>query len=88
MRYGIYRGRKVPLEKPIREPKPYRKEMKVYVMNPKTGQINLVRYGDADLVLKSHIPARKKSYCSRTKNLSKKGDKLSPNYWSRKRWGC
>lgn len=87
MRTGIYRGRKVVLEKPIRTPGKS-KEFKVYVKNPKTNNINVVRFGDKNLSLKSHIPARKKSYCARSKPLSKRGDKTSPNYWSRKRWQC
>lgn len=75
------------LNKPIREVKGS-KEYKVYVRNPKTGRVNTVRFGDASSRLGVNNPKRRKSYCSRSKPLSRPGDKLSPNYWSRKRWKC
>lgn len=80
-------GKKLRLEKPFRSKKG-NKEMAVYVKNPKTGRINLVRFGDSKMRLNKQFTSRKKSYCARSKNLSKKEDKLSPNYWSRKRWEC
>jgi len=88
MKTIIYKGRRIRLNHPIREIKG-NKEYKVYVLNKKTGKINIVRFGDRKLSLKSHIPKRKKSYCARSKGIkSSKPDKLSPNYWSRKRWKC
>jgi len=85
MKTSIYRGRKVTLDKPIREVK-NNKEYKVYVLNRETGNVNLVRFGDKNLSLKSHIPARRKSYCARSESLG--NSKLKANYWSRKRWKC
>lgn len=85
---AIFQGKIVTLEKPIREVMG-RKEFKVYVRHPKTKKIKIVRFGDSKLSLKSHIPGRKKSYCARSAGI-KTGEypKLSPNYWSRKRWKC
>lgn len=83
-----YKGRIVELDKPFRE-RTKTKEYKVYVRNPKTRRINVVRFGDPKTSLKSHIPKRRKSYCSRSSGIkSKKPSKLSRNYWSRKRWKC
>ena len=62
VQYALYRGYKVPLNKPIREIK-NNKQKKVYTINPKTGKINIIRFGDATMRLKSHIPKRQKSYC-------------------------
>jgi hypothetical protein len=85
--YGAeYQGRKVTLNKPFRTPKESKK-FAVYVRN-KNGKVVIVRFGDPKLSIKRDIPSRKKSYCDRSKNLSKPGDKTSPNYWSRRQWNC
>ena len=75
------------LNKPIRTPGE-RKEFKVYVKNPVTGNINTVRFGDTKMRLLAHIRERREAYCARSENLSERGDRTSANYWSRKRWKC
>lgn len=88
MIYGKYKGRKVPLNKPIRTKKG-KKKFKVYVMNPKTKKIVTVRFGERGMKIKKYIPKRKKSYCSRSAGIKiTKPKELSPNYWSRKMWSC
>lgn len=76
------------LNKPFRTPNGP-KEMAVYVKNPKTGRINIVRFGSKDYRLNKQFINRKTSYCSRSGGIkSSKPNVLSPNYWSRKRWRC
>jgi len=78
----------VELDKPFRSRKAG-KEMAVYVMNQKTGRVNLIRFGDSGMRLNKQFPKRRNSYCARSKGIkSSKPSKLSPNYWSRKRWLC
>ena len=52
------------------------------------GQERIVRFGDANMTIKKSSPARKKSYCARSGGIKGKDNKLSSNYWSRKKWGC
>jgi len=90
-KFGNIGNRLVPLEKPIRLKKSVQKktnkEFKVYVRDNK-GEIRKVLFGDPDRRLNWQFSKRRKSYCARSKPLSKGGDKLSPNFWSRKRWRC
>lgn len=87
MKFGIYQGRKVPLEKPIRISEGKNK-FKVYVFDEKTGKVKLIRFGARGYKIKKSIRKYKKSYCARSKPLSRAGDKLSKNYWSRLMWEC
>ena len=50
--------------------------------------VKLVRFGDPDMKVKKNQPDRKKSYCARSGGIKGKDSKLSPNYWSRRRWDC
>jgi hypothetical protein len=52
------------------------------------GKEKLIRFGDANMKIKKNIPARKKSYCSRSAGIKGANSKLSANYWSRKAWDC
>lgn len=52
------------------------------------GKEKLIRFGDANMKIKKNIPARKKSYCSRSAGIKGANNKLSANYWSRKAWDC
>ena len=79
-----YQGRSVPLGKPMKGDV---KKSKVYVKNEK-GNVVKVEFGDPKLSIKSHIPARKKSYCARSAGQGNANKKTSANYWSRKAWKC
>lgn len=81
-----YRGKKVALNKPFRTPGESKK-FAVYVKNDK-GNVVKVRFGDPKMSIKKDQPSRKKSYCARSGGIKGKNDKTSPNYWSRKQWGC
>jgi|TARA_R100001460_G_scaffold75897_1_gene117008 hypothetical protein len=52
------------------------------------GKEKLIRFGDANMKIKKNIPARKKSYCSRSAGIKGANSKLSANYWSRRAWDC
>lgn len=78
-----YQGRKVTLNKPMRGDK---KKYKVYVKDPKTGNVKKVNFGDKGMEIKRDDPARKRSFRARHKCDQKK-DKTSAGYWSCKMWG-
>jgi hypothetical protein len=80
-----YQGREVPLNKPMAGDV---KKSKVFVRDPKTGNVKKVNFGDKTLSIKKHIPARKKSYCARSSGQGNLSKKTSANYWSRKAWNC
>jgi hypothetical protein len=76
-----YRGKKVKLNSPMRSSGP--KKYKVYVKNPKTGNVMQVNFGDLKGGLSSKIndPEARKSFVARHKCKEKK-DKTKPGYWS------
>ncbi len=76
-----YKGRKVDLNKPMRSSGP--KKYKVYVKDPKTGNVKLVNFGDVKGGLTSKIndPEARKKFASRHDCKNKK-DKTKPGYWS------
>ncbi len=75
-----------PLNKPMKGDV---KKSKVYVKDPKTGNIKKVNFGDKNMTIKKDQPGRKKSYCARSKGIEGGGtDKTKANYWSRKAWDC
>ena len=61
------------------------KKSKVYVKDPKTGNIIKVNFGDPDMKIKKYIPARRRSFRARHKCDQKK-DKTTAGYWSCKAW--
>lgn len=79
-----YKGREVELNKPTRSSGP--KKYKVYVRNPKTGNIKQVNFGDVKggLTTKINNPAARKSFIARhnCRREWKPSDKLSAGYWS------
>lgn len=77
-----YHGRTVTLNKPMRGDI---KKSKVYVKDPKTGNIVKVNFGDPNMKIKKNIPARRKSFRARHKCDQKK-DKTTAGYWSCKAW--
>ena len=72
------------LNKPMRSSGP--KKYKVYVRNPKTGNIKQVNFGDVKggLSTKINNPAARKSFIARhnCRRKWKPSDKLSAGYWS------
>tara|TARA_Y100001963_G_scaffold124687_1_gene175652 strand:- start:161 stop:1999 length:1839 start_codon:yes stop_codon:yes gene_type:complete len=77
-----YRGRKVKLNKPMRGDV---KKFKVYVKDPKTGNIKKVNFGDKKMRIKKSNPKRRKSFRARH-NCDNPGPKTKARYWSCKKW--
>lgn len=77
-----YRGRKVTLNKPMRGDV---KKFKVYVKDPKTGNIKKVNFGDPNMRIKKSNPKRRKSFRARH-NCDNPGPKTKARYWSCKKW--
>jgi hypothetical protein len=84
---ATYKGKTVKLNKPFRTPGE-KKKFAVYVDLDGDGNAKIVRFGDPNLSIKKHMPARKKSYCARSSGQGNLTDKGSANYWSRKMWDC
>lgn len=83
-----YKGRTVTLNMPFRTPSGPKKSA-VYVRNQKTGNVNLVRFGQRGMSIKKNNPARQKSFIARFTPILKavKGQKsLSPAFWSLRAW--
>lgn len=75
-----YRGEKVELNKPKRTPNGPKK-FAVYVKDPKTDKVKLIRFGDSNLSIKANDPEAKKSFLARHKCDTKK-DRTKPGWWS------
>jgi hypothetical protein len=89
-----YQGRKVTLNKPVRTPKSEPKKFKVFVKDPKTGNVKMVRFGhqgggankdSKTMRIKKSNPKRRKSFRARH-NCSNPGPKTKARYWSCKAW--
>jgi hypothetical protein len=77
-----YRGRKVPLGKPMRGDV---KKFKVFVRDPKTGNIKKVNFGDKNMRIKKSNPKRRKSFRARH-NCKNPGPRTKARYWSCRKW--
>ena len=77
-----YQGRKVTLNKPMRGDV---KKSKVYVKDPKTGNVKKVNFGDPNMKIKKSNPERRKSFRARH-NCDNPGPKTKARYWSCKAW--
>lgn len=77
-----YQGRKVTLNKPMRGDV---KKFKVYVRDPKTGNVKKVNFGDPNMKIKKNNPKRRKSFRARH-NCDNPGPKTKARYWSCKKW--
>jgi hypothetical protein len=77
-----YQGREVPLNKPMRGDV---KKSKVYVKDPKTGNIKKVNFGDKNMRIKKSVPGRRKSFRARH-NCANPGPKTKARYWSCRAW--
>lgn len=76
-----YKGKEVKLNKPMRSSGP--KKYKVYVRDPKTGNVKVVNFGDAKGGLKVKIsdPEARRNFAARHDCKNKK-DKTKPGYWA------
>lgn len=72
-----------PLNKPFKTPGGPKKSS-VYVKNDK-GNVVKVNFGDPNMSIKKHIPARRKSFRARH-NCEDPGPKWKARYWSCKAW--
>ena len=87
-----YQGRKVPLNKPMRGDV---KKFKVYVKDPKTGNIKKVNFGhggtsakskgEKTMKIRKNNPEARKSFRARH-NCDNPGPKTKARYWSCKKW--
>ena len=83
-----YKGRSVTLNKPFRTPSASKK-FGVYVIDNRSGQVKVVRFGAMGMSIKKNIPARQRSFMARFRPIlaKVKGQKsLSPAYWAVKSW--
>jgi hypothetical protein len=76
-----YQGREVKLGKPMKGDV---KKFKVFVKNNK-GNVVKVNFGDPNMTIKKHIPARRKSFRARH-NCDDPGPRTMARYWSCKKW--
>lgn len=85
MNEAEYQGKKVELNKPMKGDV---KKSKVYVKDPKTGNVKKVEFGDPNMKIKKNIPAKRRSFRARhgcdTDPRAK--DKTTAKYWSCKAW--
>jgi hypothetical protein len=77
-----YQGRDVPLNKPMRGDVA---KSKVYVRDPKTGNVKKVNFGDPNMKIKKSNPDRRRSFRARH-NCDNPGPKTKARYWSCKAW--
>ena len=77
-----YQGRTVTLNKPTRGDV---KKFKVYVKDPKTGNVKKVNFGDPNMKIKKSNPKRRKSFRARH-NCDNPGPKTKARYWSCYQW--
>ena len=77
-----YQGRKVKLGKPSAGDV---KKFKVYVRDPKTGNVKKVNFGQKGARIKKDNPARRKSFRARH-NCDNPGPKTKARYWSCRKW--
>jgi len=77
-----YQGRKVPLGKPMKGDV---KKFKVYVRDPKTGNVKKVNFGDKKMRIKKSNPKRRKSFRARH-NCKNPGPRTKARYWSCRKW--
>ena len=77
-----YQGRKVTLNKPTRGDV---KKFKVYVKDPKTGNVKKVNFGDPNMKIRKSNPKARKSFRARH-NCDNPGPKTKARYWSCRKW--
>jgi len=78
-----YHGHKVSLGKPMRGDV---KKFKVFVKDPKTGNVKKVNFGDKTMRIKKNIPSHRKSFRARHHCDTNPGPRTKARYWSCKAW--
>lgn len=79
-----YRGRKVQLGKPMRGDV---RKYKVFVKDPKTGNIKKVNFGDPNMEIKRDDPKRRKNFRARHGcGTPRASDRTKAAYWSCRMW--
>lgn len=79
-----YKGRKVQLGKPMRGDV---KKYKVFVKDPKTGNVKKVNFGDPNMKIRRDDPARRKSFRARHGcGTSRASNRTKAAYWSCRLW--
>lgn len=79
---ATYKGRKVPIGKPMRGDV---KKSKVFVKDPKTGNVKKVNFGDPNMTIKKSNPKRRKSFRARH-HCENPGPRTKARYWSCRAW--
>lgn len=79
---ATFQGKKVPLNKPMAGDV---KKSKVFVDPDGDGKAQKVNFGDKNMSIKKHIPARRASFRARH-NCDTPGPKTKARYWSCKAW--
>jgi hypothetical protein len=77
-----YKGKTVTLNKPTRGDV---KKFKVFVRDPKTGNVKKVNFGDKKMRIKKSNPKRRKSFRARHR-CANPGPKTKARYWSCRKW--
>jgi len=77
-----YKGKEVSVGRPSKGDV---KKYKVFVKDPKTGNIKKVNFGDPNMRIKRQDPKRRKSFRARHK-CSQAKDRTTPKYWSCRFW--
>ena len=75
----------VKLNNIIRTSENPKKKFKVYVRDPSTKKIKVVRFGDPNMEIKRDDPGRRANFRARHDCANKK-DKTTPGYWSCRQW--
>ena len=78
-----YHGHKVSLGKPMRGDV---KKFKVFVKDPKTGNVKKVNFGDKTMRIKKSIPSHRKSFRARHHCDTNPGPRTKARYWSCRKW--
>lgn len=79
-----YQGREVKLGKPMKGDV---RKYKVYVKNPKTGNVKKVNFGDPNMQIKRDDPARRRSFRARHGcGTPRASDRTKAAYWSCRMW--
>lgn len=80
-----YKGRDVPLGKPMKGDV---KKYKVYVKDPKTGNVKKVNFGDPNMEIRRDNPKARKSFRARHGcGTERASDRTKAAWWSCKMWG-
>lgn len=80
-----YEGKTVKLNDPIRTSENPKKKFKVYVRDPSSGNIKVVRFGDPGLSIKRDDPGRRRNFRARH-NCENPGPITKARYWSCRMW--